>query len=109
PEGTLGLGATRRQRIGERARSDLPGEAPPVLAPTALTLLAAIGDDRVPVAVRLFLVVGGDLKGERLAVLERRAAVDAETGNSDDGELHRQLIARLAAGIVTRRLVNGGD
>ena len=33
-------------------------------------LLAAVADDRVPVAVGLFLIVGRDLEGERLAVLE---------------------------------------
>jgi hypothetical protein len=67
---------------------------------------AAIADDRVPVTVRLFLSVRRDLEGKGLAVLERRAAVEAETGNAQNGELHRQFIARLAAGVVTGRLVN---
>src|SRR5262249_16959883 len=80
-----------------------------VLAPTARTLLAAVADDRVPVAIRLFLVVGRDLEGERLGLLERRAAVEADTGNPYDGELHDELIAGLAARKVTRRLVGGGD
>ena len=48
-----------------------------------LAFLAAIADDRVPVAVRLFLIVRCDLEGKRLAVLELRAAVDAETGNAE--------------------------
>src|SRR5688572_9935648 len=47
-EGALGLGATCCERVGQRARGDLPGEAPAVLAPTALAFLAAIADDRVP-------------------------------------------------------------
>jgi len=51
-EGTLCFTATGRQRLGERARGDLPGEAPAVLAPAALAFRAAIADDRVPVAVR---------------------------------------------------------
>src|SRR5512143_1121951 len=80
-EGTLCLGTTRGKRIGQRARSDLPREAPAVLAPTARALLAAVADDRVPVAIRLFLIVRRDLEGERLAVPERRAAVETETGN----------------------------
>jgi hypothetical protein len=42
-----------------------------------LAFLAAIADDRVPVAVRLFLIVRCDLEGKRLAVLELWAAVDA--------------------------------
>src|SRR5436190_19214838 len=37
---------------------DLPGETPPVLAPAAHALLAAIPDDRVPIAVSFLLVVG---------------------------------------------------
>src|SRR5437764_4085558 len=71
-EGALGLSATDRQRVGQRTRSDLPREAPAVLAPTARAFLAAVADNRVPVAVRLRLIVSGDLEGKRLAVLERR-------------------------------------
>jgi hypothetical protein len=61
----------------ERARGDLPEEAPAVLAPTALAFLPAIADCRVPVAVRLFLILRCDLN---FAVLELRAAVETETG-----------------------------
>src|SRR5687767_11249367 len=50
-------------RLGQHARCDLPGDAPLVLAPAARTLLAAIADDGVPVAVGLLLIVGGDLEG----------------------------------------------
>src|SRR5439155_24305983 len=105
-EGALRLTATSRKRLGERARGDLPGQAPSVLAPTALALLAAIADDRVPVAVRLFLSGGRDLEGEGLAVPELRAAVETETGNAQNGELHRQDIALLAARVVTGGLVH---
>src|SRR5437762_7647056 len=107
-EGALGLSATGRHRVGQRARGDLPGEAPAVLAPTARAFLAAIADNRIPVAVRLRLIVRGDLEGERLAVLERRTAVEPEAGNAEDGELHRQHIAGLAARVVARRLVDSG-
>jgi hypothetical protein len=41
-------------------------------------------------------------------VPERRAAVKTETGNAEDGELHRQLIALLAARKVTGSLMNSG-
>jgi len=61
-EGPPRLTATGRKRLGQRARGDLPGETPAVLAPTALTFLAGIADDRVPVAVRLFLIVRRDLE-----------------------------------------------
>src|SRR5207245_6478738 len=81
-EGTLCLTATSRNRIGYSARVDLPGEAPTVLAPTALAFRAAIADDRVPVTVRLFLSLRRDLEGKGLAVLEPRAAVETETGNA---------------------------
>src|SRR6059058_1456170 len=105
-EGALFLTATRRKRLGQRARGDLPGEAPAVLAPTALAFRAAIADDRVPVTVRLFLILRRDLEGKGLGMPERRAAVETETGNAQDGELHRQHIALLAARIVTGSLVN---
>jgi hypothetical protein len=80
------------------ARGVICQEAPPVLAPTALTFLAAIADDRAPVAVRLFLIVRRDLEGKGLAVPELPAAVETETGTAQNGELHRQHIALLAAG-----------
>src|SRR6185503_10996913 len=92
----------------EHARGDLPGESPAILAPPALAFLAAIADDRVPVAVRLFLIVRRDLEGKGLAVLERRAAVEAETGNAQHGEVHRQFVALLAARVITGRRVNRG-
>src|ERR1700730_12588246 len=72
-EGTLGLPAASRKRISEHARGDLPGEAPAVPAPPALTFLAAIADDRIPIAVRLVLIVRCDLERKSVAVSERRA------------------------------------
>src|SRR6185295_16087463 len=107
-ERALGLGPAGRQRLDERAGGDLPGKAPAVLAPPALALLAAVADDRVPVAVRFLLVVRRDLEGERLALLERGAAVEADTRNSQDGELHREDVAGLAAREVAGRFADGG-
>src|SRR5258708_6965892 len=107
-EGTLCLAATSRKRLGEHARRDLPREAPAILAPTALAFLATIADDGVPIAVRLFLSVRRDLEGKGLAVPELRAAVETKTVNAQDGELHRQYVALLAARVVTGRLVNSG-
>jgi hypothetical protein len=43
-EGTLRLTATSRKRVGERTRGNVPGEAPAVFAPAALTLLAGACD-----------------------------------------------------------------
>src|SRR5205814_6285028 len=90
------------------ARGDLPGESPAVLAPTACAFRSAIADNRVPVTVRLFLILRRDLEGKGLGVPERRSAVETETGNAQDVELHRQHIALLAAWIVTGSLVNRG-
>src|SRR4051812_36627492 len=107
-EGTLCLTAAGRKRVGQRARRDLPGEPPAVLAPAARAFLAAIADDRVPVAVRFLLIVRRDLKRKRLALPEGRTTVEPEAGDAEDRELHRELIALLAAGEVTRRPVHGG-
>ena len=105
-KGTLRLIAASRKCLGQHARSDLPGEAPAVLAPAALTFLAAVPDDRVPIAVRLFLIVRRDLEGKGLVVLELRAAIETETGHAQNGEIHRQDIALFAAWVVTGRFVN---
>src|SRR6186713_1784718 len=107
-ERALCLIATGRQRIDQHTRGDLPGETPAVLAPAALAFLAAIADDRVPVAICLFLIVCGDLEGKRLAVLELRAAVETETGNTQHRELDGQDITLLAARVVTGRLEYSG-
>jgi hypothetical protein len=55
-------------RLGQHPRRDLSGEGPLVLAPAARTLLAAIADDGVPVAVGLVLLVGGNLEREGFAL-----------------------------------------
>jgi hypothetical protein len=60
--GAIGAG----KRLGQRDRRDLPGDAPLVLAPTALALLTAVVDDRVPVSIGLGLIVRGNLERERL-------------------------------------------
>src|SRR4051794_11701446 len=73
-------------------RGDLPGKAPLVLAPAARALLAAAGGDRVPVAVGLFLIVGQDHEADRLIGLEVGAAVEADEGTAEDGELDSQLL-----------------
>ena len=61
-----------------------------------------------PPTVRLFLIVRRDLEGKGLTVLELRAAVETETGNAQNLELHRQHIALLAARVVTGHFVNSG-
>src|SRR5262245_43308884 len=49
-------------RLGQGDRGDLPGYPPFVLAPAAGALLTSVPDDRVPVAIRLGLIIGRDLK-----------------------------------------------
>jgi len=51
-----------------------------------------------PVTVRFFLILLRDLEGKGLGVFERRAAVETETRNAQDGELHRHHIALLPPG-----------
>ena len=108
-ESALGFIAASRERVGQHARRDLPGNSPLVLAPPALALLPAIADDCVPVAVRLCLVFGRDLEREGFVVLEHGPAVEAETGYAEDREIHRQHVALLSAGIVAGRMEDGTD
>src|SRR5688572_7800910 len=79
----------RAVRIGDRgsegAWRDLPRQAPLVLAPAACAFLAAVSDNRIPQAVGFGLVVGCNLKGKSLVVLERRATVQADTRNANHG------------------------
>src|SRR5262245_25425215 len=77
------------QRLGQHARRDLPGNAPLVLAPAALALLATIADDRVPVAVGLLLIVGGDLEREGFVMLEHGSAIEANTRDAGNCEFDR--------------------
>lgn len=67
---------------GQHTRRDLPGQPPAVLAPAALAFLAAVADDGVPQAIRFLLIVRRNLKRKRLVVLEDRAAVQAQAGDS---------------------------
>jgi hypothetical protein len=71
-----------------------------VLAPAACALRAAVADDRVPTTVGLRLVVGGDLKGERLALLEDIPTVEAKARQAAHRELDRQDGARRTAPTV---------
>src|SRR3546814_14824379 len=57
-------------------------------------------------AIGLGLVVGGDLERERLAVLERRASVQADAGDARHGELDGQYVALLAGRKIPRRAVD---
>src|SRR6267154_403728 len=100
---------TGRHRLCQHARRDLPGDAPLVLAPAARTLLAAIADNGVPVAVGLLLIIGGDLKRESLVMLEHGTAVQAKAGDAGDCEFHRQHVALLAGWVVTGCTVDGTD
>src|SRR6185437_1718155 len=60
----------------------------------------------VPVTVGFFLGVRGDLKRERLGLFERRTAVETETGNAADSEVHGEDVALLTSRVVVRRLVH---
>src|SRR5438270_4687257 len=96
-------------QLEQASRRDLPGKAPLVLAPAARAFLAAAGGDRVPVAVGFFLIVGQDHEADRLIGLEVGAAVQADEGTAEDGELDCQLLALLAARKVRHGAVCWAD
>src|SRR3954454_3687261 len=56
-ERALCLIASDGKRLGKYARRDLPRYAPSIFTPTARTLLAAIANDGVPIAISLLLIV----------------------------------------------------
>ena len=53
-----------------------------VLSSTCAIPWSAVLDDRIPVAVGLFLAVRRDLEREGFAVFEGRAAIEAQTGKA---------------------------
>src|ERR1700681_3980038 len=69
-DGGIGIG----DRFRQDDRRNLPRQSPLVPAPAAHALLPAVADDGVPVAIRLRLVSGCDLKREGFALLERASA-----------------------------------
>src|SRR3954452_24011181 len=79
--------ATGRHGVGQHTRRNLPRNAPLVFAPAAVTLLAAIADDGVPIAVGLGLIVGGDLEREGFVMSEHGTAVQADTRDTGNTEL----------------------
>src|SRR5258705_7136143 len=89
-ECSLCFSAADRQRLGQHAWRDLPGDAPFVLAPAALALLATIANDGVPVSVGLLLIVGGDLEREGFVMFERRTAVEPDTRDTGNYEFDCQ-------------------
>ncbi len=65
-----------RHCFHQYTRRDLPGHCPLVLAPAARTLLATVADDGIPVAIRLSLILGSDLKRKGSSMFERRPSVE---------------------------------
>src|SRR5215510_1347224 len=99
--------AAGRQRFGQYTRRDLPRHTPLVFAPAALAFLAAIIDNGVPIAIRLSLIVSGDLERKGFIMFERRTAIEADTGDASNFELDRQHISLLTRWIVTGCTVDG--
>src|SRR4029077_2313762 len=94
-------------RFGQYPRRDLPRQAPLVFAPAARAFLAAILDDGVPIAIRLSLIVSGDLERKCLIMFEHGAAVETNAVDASNFELDRQHIPLLAGRIVTGCTVDG--
>jgi hypothetical protein len=105
--GRSGIGTGDRFR--QRDRRNLPGQSPFVRAPAARVLLAAIADDRVPVAIRFVLVSGGYLKRECPVVLDPRSAVEPEARYAHHRKLDREHIPFLPRRKVARGEVHGID
>src|SRR3712207_2703858 len=106
-ERALRFVAAGRQRACQYPWSDLPGNPPPVLAPTARALLADIAADGIPVGVGLLLIVRGGLEQEGFGVLEIGNPVQAETRDARDGEFDRQHVALFAGWVVAGCAVHG--
>lgn len=102
----FGFSAADRHRVRQHARRDLPGDSPAVFTPAARAFLAAVADNRIPVAIRFLLGISRNLEGERLSVRKLRPAIETHTRNAEDGEFHREDFALLAAGKVARGFVN---
>jgi hypothetical protein len=105
-EGAFGFSTTGCHRVRQHARRDLPGDSPTVPAPPASALLAAIADNRIPIAIRFLLRISRNLEGERLAVFELRPTIETQTRNAEDGEFHREDFAFLATGKIAGGFVN---
>src|SRR3990172_7425722 len=101
------IGIGDRFRQGDRR--NLPENSPFVLAPAALTLFAAVADDRVPVTISFGLVSGCDLKRECQVVLDLGSAIKPEAGNAHHGKLDRQHIPFLPGRKVSRGAVRCAD
>src|SRR6476620_3712678 len=78
--------------LEQDARGDLPREAPFVLAPAAVAFLAAVIDDRVPIAVGLLLAFGQDHEADCLIRLEQRSAVETDERLAEDSKLDGDLL-----------------
>src|SRR4051812_4445289 len=109
-EGALGrCGVAAGGGFEQDTRCDLPGKAPPILAPAAGALLAAAVDDRVPVAVGLFLILGHQHEAHRFVGPEIRAAVETDELLAEHGELDGQFVTFFATWKVRRCLVAVAD
>lgn len=103
--GAVGAGVGPGQRDG----GDLPGDAPLVLAPAAVALLAAVVDDGIPVTIGLGLILGGHLERERLVVLDPWPTVKPQAGYAQHGELDGQDVTLLARRVVSRCAMDRAD
>src|SRR5581483_12008364 len=88
---------------------DLPGNAPSVLAPAACAFLPAITHDRIPVAVRLVLIIGRKLERKGFIMFERCPAGQPETGNAGNREFDRDDVTSLAGRVVAGCSLDGAD
>ncbi len=74
-----------------------------------MAFLAAVADNRLPVAIRFRLGVRRNLEGERLGLFEHQAAINTHAGYAADGELHGENLPFLATGKIVGRFADRGN
>src|SRR5204863_4181235 len=73
------------------------------------TLLTAIADDGVPIAIGLSLIVSGDREREGFVMFERGTAIEADTRDTGNVEFDYKHISLLTGWVVTRCTVDRTD
>lgn len=92
--------------LGQDLRRDLPRDAPLVLAPSALTFLAAVPDYGIPIAVGLRLILGRYLKREGFTVRKGRPSIESNAGDAEDSKVYDQNLPFFTRRVVGRSALN---
>ncbi len=91
--------------LHQLSRNDLPAQAELVLEPAAHRLLAAVGDELVPVMVDLVLRIDADEERHRLGELELRTAIQRVEALSLQLEHRHEVADEINLGVGKHRFV----